>query len=265
MNSDDQSTAQRDDGSTVVVGAAGGMGGPIAERLGREPWCGRLVVADLNEEAVTQLAADLRAAGVPDVAAHHVDITDPSSLAKLVDAVDDARRLVVTVGVMVPSVSALETTVEDFERTLAVNLTGAFSVSQAFAQRMVQHGDGAIVAISSIASIIPRWRQVAYSASKAGLAMALRGLGLETMEHGVRVNVISPGGVDTPMSRAWRESQGGIDLSAGDLATYRTRVPAGRSATPAEIAGAVAFMLGPDSRHIALRELVIDGGELLGA
>jgi 2,3-dihydro-2,3-dihydroxybenzoate dehydrogenase len=236
------------------------MGRAICERLLSEPWCGPLVVADLDRGGVEALAAELPG----DVTAIPVDVTDDASIAALVASAGDARRLAVAAGVMVPSVSALATTRADFERTLAVNLTGSFLVAQAFARAMAERDGGAIVAISAIGGIVPRWQQTAYSASKAGLQMALRVLGLEAMAAGVRVNVISPGGVDTPMSRAWAASQPGVDPSAGNLDSYRTKVPRGRMADTGDIAAAVAFLLGPDSAHIALQDLVVDGGELLG-
>jgi 2,3-dihydro-2,3-dihydroxybenzoate dehydrogenase len=251
--------------STVVIGAAGGLGRIIARRLGREPWCGKLIVSDLDEARLDDLAGELREAGVADVATHVADASDPASIEALVRASGDARRVCVTVGVMVPSVSALETTAVDFETTLAVNLTGAFILSQAYARAMIERGvHGSIVGISSIGGIVPRWHQAAYSASKAGLQMALRVLGLETAANGVRVNVVSPGGIDTPMSRGWRERNPGVDQASGSLETFRTRVPVGHIGNCEDVAAAVAFLLGPDSGHVVMRDLVVDGGELLG-
>ena len=252
-------------GSTVIIGAAGGLGRVIAGRLGREPWCGRLIVSDLDEAKLEELAAELRDAGITDVETHVADASDCDSIERLVNASGDARRVCVTVGVMVPSSPALEITTEDFKTTFAVILTGAFMLAQAYARRMIERGvAGSIVAISSIAGHQPRWHQTAYVASKAGLNMALRVLALETAPHGVRVNIVSPGGIDTPMSQAWRERNPGVSQTAGSVETFRTRVPLGKLGELEDVAGAVAFLLGPDSSHIVMHDLVVDGGELLG-
>jgi 2,3-dihydro-2,3-dihydroxybenzoate dehydrogenase len=119
--------------------------------------------------------------------------------------------------------------------------------------------------VTSIAATLPRMRQAAYCASKAGVRQALRVLGMEGIAHGVRINTVAPGPTDTPMMRELAADHPSVDhLAAGDPAALRPRIPAGRVARPHDIAAAVAFLLSPDSGHIALRDLVVDGGEALG-
>jgi 2,3-dihydro-2,3-dihydroxybenzoate dehydrogenase len=160
---------------------------------------------------------------------------------------------------------ASETTRDEFDRILAVNLVGDFLVAQAYAREMVRRGRGAIVGVTSIASRIPRMRQAAYAASKAGLRQALRVLAMETVPHGVRINTVSPGPTDTPMMRSLAADHATVDdLAAGSPEAFRPRVPAGRVARPDQVAAAVAFLLSPDAEHIAFHDLYVDGGESLG-
>jgi 2,3-dihydro-2,3-dihydroxybenzoate dehydrogenase len=108
-------------------------------------------------------------------------------------------------------------------------------------------------------------RQAAYCASKAGMRQGLRVLGMEVAADGVRINTVSPGATDTPMMRALAADHDSVDdLAHGTLEAMRPRIPSGRVARTADIAGAVAYLLGPEAEHIFLQDLVIDGGELLG-
>ena len=176
---------------TVVVGAAQGIGEGIARHLASTPWTERLVVADINGPLVESVATDLRAAG-HDVRAIPVDIADDTSTRALIKATADAERVAIVAGVF-KAVPSLETSRADFERILGVNLIGNFFVAQGYAQEMAERGQGSIVAIASIAARMPRMRQAAYCASKAGIRQAMRVLALETVPRGVRINFVSPG------------------------------------------------------------------------
>jgi 2,3-dihydro-2,3-dihydroxybenzoate dehydrogenase len=251
-------------GTTVVVGAAQGIGEAVARRLAVEPWTSRLVVADLRQDRVAALAEELRRDGLQ-VDAHPVDVTDDGSIAALVGATREAERVAVVAGVFAAS-PATETTRLEFDRILAVNLVGDFLVAQAYAREMVPRGRGAIVGVTSIASRIPRMRQAAYAASKAGLRQALRVLAMEAVPLGVRINTVSPGPTDTPMMRSLAADHSTVDdLATGSPEAFRPRIPDGRVARSEQVAAAVAFLLSPDAEHIAFHDLFVDGGESLGA
>jgi NAD(P)-dependent dehydrogenase (short-subunit alcohol dehydrogenase family) len=192
-------------GTTVVVGAAQGIGAEVARRLAGEAWTSRLVLADVNLDAASEVADQL-AAGDREATALACDITDPES-----------------------------------------------------------RGRGAIVAIASIAARMPRKRQAAYCASKAGMRHGLRVLGMEVAPAGVRVNTVSPGATDTPMMRALAGDHPSVDdLASGSLESMRPPIPHGRVARTADVAQVVSFLLAPGSEHIFLQDIVVDGGELLG-
>ena len=245
-------------GTTVVVGAAQGIGEGIARRLAREPWTERLVLADIRLEGVRRLADELGAEP------YEVDITDGAQVDGLAEATSEAERVAIAAGIFAPA-PALEVEREEFGRILGVNTQGVFFVGQAYARLMAERGRGAIVGVASIAARMPRMRQASYCASKAGMRQALRVLGMEVGPLGVRVNTVSPGATDTPMMRTLAADHSSVDdLAEGSIDAMRPRIPHGRVARPADVAAVVSFLLGPGSEHVMLEDVVVDGGELLG-
>jgi 2,3-dihydro-2,3-dihydroxybenzoate dehydrogenase len=126
---------------------------------------------------------------------------------------------------------------------------------------MVASGGGAIVAVTSSAGREPHLEQANYAAAKAGLAQAMRVLGLESAPDGVRVNCVAPGITAT---RLLRNLPHHGELADGDHERYRNRIPRGRIATPEEIATVVALLLSDAMAHVYSQELIVDGGETLG-
>ena len=164
---------------------------------------------------------------------------------ELVGATADADRVVIAAGQFAPA-PALEVTREEFGRIHSVNTEGVFFVAQAYARAMAERGHGAIVGVASIAARMPRMRQAAYCASKAGMRQALRVLGMEVAPLGVRINTVSPGATDTPMMRALAADHSSVDdLAQGSVEAMRPRIPHGRVARPEDVAAVVSFLLAP--------------------
>jgi 2,3-dihydro-2,3-dihydroxybenzoate dehydrogenase len=250
-------------GMAVVIGAAQGIGEEVARHLATVPWTTEVVLADKNLPLATAVSEDLQKAGHR-ARAIHVDIADPASIAALAEATAEAEHVAIVAGIFRPAPS-LEVEPGDFTEILAVNLIGVFFVAQAYARRMVTRNSGSICAIASIAARVPRMRQAAYCASKAGMRQALRVLALETVPHNVRINVVSPGPTETVgMMRTLAADHPSVDLSQGTPEAFRPRIPDGRIAQPSDVATAVAFLLSPDSGHISMHDLYVDGGESLG-
>ncbi len=152
-------------------------------------------------------------------------------------------------------VPAEETTLADWERTLAINLTGPFLTSREFGREMLRRGEGSIVNISSVAGLLGVGDRAAYNASKHGLIGLTRTLAAEWGGRGVRVNAVCPGWVKTEMDD---EDQAGGGYTDADI---EGRVPMARFATPEDIAGAVAFLADPEqSGFINGHTLSVDGG-----
>ena len=212
--------------TTVVVGAARGIGEAVARRLATESWAGKVVLADLLIDETESVASDLAKAG-HDVEAIAVDLRDDASIASLVERTREADKVALVAGIFKPFPS-LEVTRADLERILSVNTFGTFMVAQGYAREMVERGEGSIVAIGSIAARMPRMRQAAYCASKAAMRQALRVLALETVPRGVRINFVAPGPADTEMMRALQQDHSMADLWRGSSG----RLPAADPGSP---------------------------------
>ena len=230
----------------LVTGAASGIGRACVERLARD---GVAVAAlDLDGDRLDGLDA-LALAG---------DVTDAGAVAA---AVAQAERnlgpldAVVNVAGITGSRAAAEchvTPVEEWRRVIDVNLTGPFLVCHAALPGMLEREAGAIVNVASAAGLVAFPGRCAYSASKGGVVQLTRSLAADYAARGIRSNAICPGMVDTPMTH-WRLED--PELQAAVLA----KIPAGRVASAAEVADAVALLAGGDLPYMNGAMLVLDG------
>ncbi|MFJ7072217.1 2,3-dihydro-2,3-dihydroxybenzoate dehydrogenase [Streptomyces sp. NPDC098781] len=256
------------------------LAGRLALVTGAGRGIGEAVAAALVEQGARVLATDLTADGVKALADTYGDRITPRALdvtdADAVEAlVDDTERTLGPVDIAVNVAGVLrgshvvDLTDQDWAATFAVNTDGVFHVSRAAARRMAQRGHGSIVTVASNAAGIPRSGMAAYAASKAAAVMFTKCLGLEVAASGVRCNTVCPGSTLTDMQRAlWApgdEAASARRVIEGDPATYRTGIPLGRIADPADIADAVVFLASDRARHITLHDLYVDGGATLRA
>ncbi|CAM5667702.1 2,3-dihydro-2,3-dihydroxybenzoate dehydrogenase OS=Streptomyces alboniger OX=132473 GN=CP975_14845 PE=3 SV=1 [Streptomyces alboniger] len=251
--------------TALVTGAGQGIGAAVAAALAAR---GAHVVATDRDTR----AAEATGVGAPSpgtVTHRAMDVTDPAAVSRVIDeTVRDHGTLDILVNVagILRTAPVTELTDADWADTFAVNTTGVFHASRAAAAHMTARGSGCIVTVASNAAGIPRTGMAAYAASKAAATMFTKCLGLETARSGVRCNVVAPGSTDTAMQRAlWPDGRSEVPLSVieGDLGTYRTGIPLGRIADPADIAEAVVFLASDRARHITLQELYVDGGATL--
>jgi 2,3-dihydro-2,3-dihydroxybenzoate dehydrogenase len=139
-------------------------------------------------------------------------------------------------------------------------------MTQAVARRMRSRRKGAVVTISSNAALVPRVKQGAYCASKAGVSHLMRCFALELAPHGIRCNSVDPGATETDMIRNMVKNMGiGDLLLKGSLDAFRVGTPLGKNAQVEDVANAVLFLLSDQAGHITLHDLVVDGGATLGA
>jgi NAD(P)-dependent dehydrogenase (short-subunit alcohol dehydrogenase family) len=230
----------------VVTGAARGIGAAIAERLARSGWATALVdVAPVagREDAEHELTLGM-------------DITDLSAPDAIVEAAvgrfGRIDGLVNNAGIATLT-PFLQTTREELERTLAVNLVAAFMLAQAAARRMADQGEGG--AIVNVSSVSGPWfgnhGQSSYSASKGGLVGLTKCLAVELAPHGITCNAIAPGVTRTDKLAV---------LSVVELERRRARVPLGRLGEPADVAAMAAHLLAPESRFVTGQLIAVDGG-----
>lgn len=243
--------------TALVTGGAGAIGLATVRRLAREG--ARVVVADLDERHVERVASELRGAGHDAVGAA-LDVTDHAAVAdlpaKLTEHGLTVDILVCAHGVLVAG-SATETSLEDWRRTMDVNVTGTFLVARAVLPGMVERGRGSIVLVSSTAGVVAEAGIAAYCASKGAVLMLGRQLAVDYARAGIRVNVLCPGWIDTPFNDPAIERAGGREALAPFI---EQMVPLGRQGEPDEVADVIAFLASDDARYMTGSVVLADGG-----
>lgn len=159
-----------------------------------------------------------------------------------------------------------ELSLADWDDSLRVNLSGPFYLLRELLPRFRAQRRGAVVAVSSNATRVPRMQMAAYSASKAALTSLIRTAGLELATCGVRCNLVSPGSTDTAMQRGmWADDSGRTRTIAGFPEQFKLGIPLQKIATPEEVANTVLFLASDLASHITLQDIVVDGGATLAA
>ncbi len=237
----------------LVTGAAQGIGRRTAIEL-----AGRGYTVALNDlQPVDSVAAEIREAGGTTHTAL-ADVADESAVVSMVAEVLEAHGhldvLVNNAGISFQR-RAEDTTTDDWQRVLAVNLTGPFMLCREVGRHMLARGTGSIVNVASIAGLYAVADRAAYNASKHGLIGLTRTLAAEWGGRGVRVNAVCPGWVKTEMDARDQVRAGYTDQD------IERRVPMGRFASPDDIAQAIAFLADPRlSGFVNGHCLTVDGG-----
>ena len=235
----------------LVTGAARGIGLAIAKRFLAEGW--RVALLDIEGELLWKSVEGLAAAG--NTLGLHCDVSDASEVASAVAEIErrfgrlDAVVNNAGVAVFTP---LLETSDDDWNRVLAVNLTGPFLCTKAAVPLMREHGGGAIVNITSISALRASTLRTAYGTSKAGLAHLTKQFAVELATLGIRVNAVAPGPVDTAMAKAVH--------TPAIRADYHDMIPLNRYGLETELADAVFFLCSDRATYITGQMLAVDGG-----
>jgi NAD(P)-dependent dehydrogenase (short-subunit alcohol dehydrogenase family) len=220
----------------LITGGVSGIGAAIAARFAAE---GAIVVtSDVTDDA--------------DIVA---DVSDAAAVATLADEIVSRHGridCVVNSAGIAAVIPFLDTPVTTFDRIMAVNLRGTFLVGQACAKLMAASGGGAIVNIASVAGVRGSVGRAAYGPSKAGVINLTQVMALELAEHGIRVNVVAPGPVETPLVKLVHDE--------ATRRNWNAFVPLARYATPDEIAGAALFLCSDDASYVTGHVLAVDGG-----
>ncbi|HKU17185.1 MAG TPA: SDR family NAD(P)-dependent oxidoreductase [Steroidobacteraceae bacterium] len=240
----------------LLTGGAGGIATAIVERLLAAQV--RVVIADVDQAAAERSAASFG----KNVTGLRVDVTDESSVALLFEAFDrDHERLDILINCagVSPRVNGerpfvVETPLEVWQRTLAINLTGTFLVCRAAVPRLVENRWGRIVNLASLAGrSLGEVTSCYYAASKSGVIGFSRVLARELGQHGITVNCVSPSRVATAMAR-------NLNASAAIDQLYIGKTPMGRIGAPQDVAAAVMYLVSEDASFVTGAILDITGG-----
>jgi glucose 1-dehydrogenase len=241
----------------LVAGAGGGIGGAGAAGLGREG--AAVVCADIDSAAAEATAAQIRGANGR-ATALGLDVRDrPAVDAAVAMTVRAFGRLDVLIDCAGVSQTAtfLDLDLGEWDRVIAVNLTGMFHLGQAAARQMVrQGGGGSIINVTSQLAEVARPERAAYVASKGGGRSLSHAMALELAPHGIRVNAIAPGPTLTGLTRA---SYADPERRRATIA----QIPLGRMGEPDDIVGAILYLASDESRWVTGSTVTVDGGYLV--
>ena len=245
---------------SLVTGAARGIGQAIADRLADN---GSAVIYSDIDEAGAATAAQQK--GTPSL---RLDVTKPDEIATAMDRiVSEHGQLDILVNNAGVNTMAHRVTIDEFprdewDRILAVDLTGLYEMSSAAARVMRAQGSGRIINIASIAGLVPLRLQCAFVAAKAGVVNLTRAMALELGPHGILVNGVAPGSTLTEGTRRLFYGRDGSFHT--QVQRMLDHVPLGRPGTPEEIAVAVLFLADPENSYMNGHVLTVDGGWTAG-
>jgi NAD(P)-dependent dehydrogenase (short-subunit alcohol dehydrogenase family) len=254
----DTGLSRRFEGKGVVVtGGASGIGLATTHRFLREG--ADVLIMDVDQRNLDKASADLQV-GESGRRCHPYrgDVTSEDDIEGMVRA---AKERFPRIDVLISNAGVafeepfLSISVENWHRTLSVNLTGMFLVTQRTGREMVKDGGGVIVLTSSTNGLVGERHYAHYNASKGGVTLLAKSLALDLAEYGIRVNAVCPGYIQTPMS-ASIDSEEFVREYVGRL------IPLGRPGTPEDVAGAFTFLASDDAAFITGATLVVDGGQL---
>jgi NAD(P)-dependent dehydrogenase (short-subunit alcohol dehydrogenase family) len=235
----------------VVTGAGGHLGRGIALRMAGEGAC--VVANDSNLQTASETAELIIEQGGRSMV-HGADVTKPSEVGEMIDrAMGQWGRVDILVNNAGGPRDAklVRMTDEDWDAVLSVNLKGSFICARAVAPRMIEQSYGRIVNISSTAYTGQNFGQANYASAKAGVIGLTRALGMELARHGITVNCVAPGLIDTPKTRLY--SRQNLDRIVG-------RIPLGRKGEIADVANAVLFLASEESKFVTREVIHVSGG-----
>jgi NAD(P)-dependent dehydrogenase (short-subunit alcohol dehydrogenase family) len=242
----------------VVTGGAMGIGAATVRQLAAAG--AAVVIGDVALEPAAQLAQAICAGG-GQARAVPADVRSPDEVERLIATAQEAYGgldiLVNNAGIALAR-STTETTLEEWERVIGINLTGAWLCARAAIPRMIARGGGAIVNVASNAGLVGFPNLAAYCASKGGMVQLTKAMALDCAAHNIRVNAICPGHTRTPMGDGFIAAQRDPQAFVRDF--INVQHPLGRMAEADEVARAIMFLAGDEASFLTGSIMAADGG-----
>jgi NAD(P)-dependent dehydrogenase (short-subunit alcohol dehydrogenase family) len=244
---------------TIVTGGATGIGSATARLFAREG--ARVVVADVNERAAADTVAQIERDG-GEARFRRTDVSVPADVEALVEATaSELGRIDVLVNnaAILVSKSVTDTAPDEWNRVIGINLTGVYLGCHYTIPHMLRQGGGVIVSMASPHSFATGKTIAAYAAAKGGVVALTRQMALDYGRHGLRINCVVPGAIDTPMLRQ--------DIQAGDnpeenVGNWGRVQPIGRVGTPDDVAKVILWLATDDAGFVLGAPIIADGGLL---
>jgi 2-hydroxycyclohexanecarboxyl-CoA dehydrogenase len=243
--------------TVVVTGGGGGIGGATCRRFAKEG--ARVAVFDLNMEAAEKVAASIRQSGAT-AEAIRCDITDRGSVDAAVAA---AESRLGPIDVLVNNAGwdifrpFTKTEPAQWDKLIAINLTGALHMHHAVLPGMAARKSGRIVNVSSDAARVGSSGEAVYAACKGGLVAFSKTIAREHARHGITVNVVCPGPTDTALFADYKEGAGNPEKLEE---AFRRSIPLGRIGQPDDLPGAILFFASDDASYVTGQVLSVSGG-----
>jgi 2-hydroxycyclohexanecarboxyl-CoA dehydrogenase len=245
------------DKTVIVTGGGGGIGGATCRRLAQEG--ARVAVFDMNLEAAQRVAADVQSAGGT-ATAFKCDITQRAEVDAAVAATEAQLG---PIDVLINNAgwdvfkAFTKTVPAEWEKLIAINLTGALHMHHAVLPGMAARKRGRIVNISSDAARVGSSGEAVYAACKGGLVAFSKTVAREHARHGITVNVVCPGPTDTALFADYKEGAGNPEKL---MEAFTRAIPLGRIGQPEDLVGAIAFFASDDASYITGQVISVSGG-----
>ena len=243
--------------TVIVTGGGGGIGGATCRRFGEAD--SRVAVFDINLESAAKTAADITQAGGV-AQAFRCDITDYEGVKAAVAAAEAALG---PISILVNNAGwdifrlFKDTTPDDWQKLIAINLTGALNMHHAVLPRMLERRHGRIVNIASDAARVGSSGEAVYAACKAGLVGFSKTIAREHARHGITVNVVCPGATNTALFADYKKGAGNPEKLEE---AFRRATPMGRIGEPEDLPGAILFFASDDAAYVTGQVLSVSGG-----
>ncbi|NYT37878.1 SDR family oxidoreductase [Allopusillimonas soli] len=246
-------TAQ-DKGVVIVTGGASGIGQALAQGLLDEGW--RVLGIDVQPDRIDAARREMLAADTSMLRFAQADVTDETAISEIVQDCEAAFGPIVGVvnsAGIARDIPCLDTEVDIFRQILEVNVIGSFVVARAAARHMRARQAGSIIFIASVSGMRGNQGRVAYGASKGGVVTMTQVMAVELAQHGIRVNAIAPGPIETPLTQVVHTPE--------VRSTWESRVALRRYGRPDELRGTVGWLMDESrSSYVTGQIIAVDGG-----